>query len=160
GANYFLKDDLKSSIEAYDNAAEVLQGIDSPFDHLWLDLNRAITEVRLSSVDSARATLDHVVAQARARNFKWVLASALSTYGSLRSLNSSFTEMTAHLQEALRICDEIGAPKSSARALFYMLGQTYYGGDMDGTLKVALDCLRLIDPSERLRIGSVLTVLD
>src|ERR1051326_4463987 len=47
GADYYLKDDLKRSLEAYDNAAKALENIDSPFDRVWLNLNRASSEIRI-----------------------------------------------------------------------------------------------------------------
>src|SRR5262249_22622013 len=90
GSDSYLKGDNKGSLEAYQKAALALQNMDSPFDQLWLDLNRANSEIRLGQIQPAQAALESVVKQARSRNYKWVLASALSTYGSLRPLNSSF----------------------------------------------------------------------
>jgi CHAT domain-containing protein len=160
GADAFLKGDMKGSLQAYDEAVKALDGTNSAFDHLWLDLNRAITDVRIPDIDSAAVLLDRVVSESRQRNFKWLLASALSSYGAIRSLNPSFSVMMDRLLEAATISEEIASPKVTARARFYITGQTYYGGDLDNALKTSLDCLRLIDVSDHLRVGSVLSILD
>src|SRR5207248_1536770 len=117
-------------------------------------------EIRLGQVELARNRLDNVVDQARLRKFKWILSTALSSYGSLRSLNASFTEMMDRLEEAARICDEIGTPKASAKSLFYMMGQRYFGGDLDGALQIAVQCLKVIESSDHIRLASTLAFLE
>jgi CHAT domain-containing protein len=157
GTNYYLKDDLNRSFEEYRKARAVLQDSKSAIDHVWVDLNEASSELRSGNLDAARTALDRVVAEARADNLKWILANALSTYGAFRALNSNFGEMLAHLDEAARLCDEIGASQASARARFYMMAQRYEGGDLDGALQLAVECLNVTEPTEHVRLASVLS---
>ncbi len=59
------KIDLKKSIEAYEKASQLVRNSDSVFDHVWIDLNKADTEIRLQQNDLARTTLDNVVVEAK-----------------------------------------------------------------------------------------------
>jgi len=158
GADYYLKADLKRSIDAYDGAAELVAQIDSPFDHLWIDLNRADTLIRLNQHEAADAVLQHVLKNAQAKNFKWIQALALQPYGNVRGLNASFSEMLDRLEQCIRICNEIGAPRASIRARYYMMGQRFFAGDLDGALRIAVDCLNLADASDHLHIASLQTL--
>jgi CHAT domain-containing protein len=155
GAKLYLSSDLARSIAAYDAAAERIKDKSSPFDHLWIELNRANSEIRLFKMTEARLRLANVGAQARERRLKWLLASALTSYGSVASLSSSYTEMVEHLREAIRLCDEIAAPEASARARYYLMGQRYFGGDLDGALRSGIQALKVTDPSDHVRLSSV-----
>ncbi len=159
GAALYLKSDLTGSIIAFDKAADLAKDKDSPFDHAWIDLNRANTEIRLFQTDEARTTLQNVVNQATKNNLKWILASAQSSYGAFAALNSTFAEMMERLEEAIRIYDSIGAPNASARPAFYVMGQRQLGGDYDGALRAAVRSLRAADPRDHVRLSSVLGVV-
>ncbi len=67
--------------------------------------------------------------------------------------------MMDHMEEAIRVSNEIGDPKASVRARYYMLVQRFIGGDLDGALRIAVDCLNLADPTEHLYLASIHSVL-
>ena len=155
GAAQYLRADNAGSLVEYDKAETYAANTSSTFDSLWIDLNRADTEVRLGHFDTARTALEKVVVVAEQKNLRWLVAMALSAFGSTRSLNSSFVDLNNHLEEAVRIFDEIHANPSSVRALSYLAFNASRAGDLDGALKLATKCLQRTQPSDHIRLVTV-----
>src|SRR5262249_46819495 len=131
----------------------------STFDSLWIALNKADTEVRRGDFDNARAALERIVVVAEQKNLRWLLAMALSASGSTRKLTSTFMDYVNHLDEALRIFDEIHANTAALRAQSYLALSRYTAGDLDGALRIATMCLQRTPPTDHIRMVSASIVI-
>ena len=160
GAADYLRGDNAGSLAAYDQAETYVVNSSSTFDSLWVDLNRADTEVRLGHFDAARTALEKVVLVAEQKNMRWLVAMALSAFGSTRKLNSTFVDMINHLDEAVRIFEEIHANASAVRAQSYLASYRSQAGDLDGALKLATKCLQRTKASDHTRSLSALLVIS
>ena len=159
GAADYLHGDNMGSLTAYTKAEPYAANSSSTFDSLWIDLNIADTEVRLGHFDGARTALEKVVVVAEQKNLRWLLAMALSAFGSTRKLNSTFVDMINHLDEAVRIFEHIQANNSSFRAQNYLAAYRSQAGDLDGALKLATKCLQRTPASDHIRLLTALVVV-
>ncbi len=155
GAGYYEKADHERSLSAYEKAISLVETGGSAFDRAWISVNKADTEVRLNRIDDAKNSLQDALFEAQRKNLKWVQALALVPYGSHRGLNSGFGEMMDRLEEAVRLFNEIGSPRDSVRARYYMMGYRFFAGDLDGALRMAVECLSLTDPANHILLASL-----
>jgi CHAT domain-containing protein len=155
GAESYQHGNFPESLAAYAKADKLSPKVDSPFDRLWIDLNRVDTQIRLGQFDIARESLLHVIASARAHEYVWLTARALSVYGSTVKLTTSYAEMIDLLEKADQMFVDIGAPHDRLRVLYYLSAYRYGAGDQDEALRLALECLRLTNDGDALRIYTV-----
>ena len=162
GAELLLKGGLEESLKAYAKAEELLQKTDSPFDRLWIDVNKADTQIRAGQFEAARESIERVVSLSRRNKFIWLEAKALSIYGSTLRLTSSYGEMIKLLEQADRIFSDINASHDRVRILYYLAIYRYGAGDHVEALKLGLKCLQLDYEDSRRKptldwlIGSIL----
>ena len=154
GAELFVQGNLQASLEVYDKAEGLVRKTDSLFDQLWIDVNRADTQVRAGQFDAARAALQRVVSVSQKNGYLWLSAKALSIYGSTVRLTSSYGEMIRLLSEADRMFTAVRASHDRVRVLYYLASYQYGAGDQDEALKLALECLRLTDDGDSLRLST------
>ena len=154
GAELFVQGNLQASLEVYDKAEGLVRKTDSLFDQLWIDVNRADTQVRAGQFDAARAALQRVVSVSQKSGYLWLSAKALSIYGSTVRLTSSYGEMIRLLSEADRMFTAVRASHDRVRVLYYLASYQYGAGDQDEALKLALECLRLTDDGDSLRLST------
>jgi hypothetical protein len=84
-----------------------------------------------------------------------VKAKALSFYGSTFRLTSSYTDMLERLAQADAEFTHIGTAQDRIRVLYYLAIYRHLAGDQDEALKLALECLRMIDEGDRVRISTL-----
>src|SRR5262249_49988254 len=89
------------------------------------------------------------------QEFLWLKAKALSIYGSTLRLTSSYTEMLDLLSTADHEFTRLDAPHDRIRVLYYLAAYRYFARDEDAALKLALECLRLIDDDDPVRISTL-----
>src|SRR5207237_926742 len=140
--------------DAYDKAEGLLRKTDSLFDRLWIDVNRVDTLVRAGQFEAARETLERIVSVSQRNGYVWLSAKALSIYGSTVRLTSSYAEMIRLLSEADRTFTAVRAFHDRVRVLYYLAIYQYGAGDQDEALKLALECLRLTDDGDSLRLST------
>lgn len=155
GARLYVEGNLQGSLETYSKADDVADKAGSLFDRLWIDINRVDTQIRGGEIGAARDSLQRVITAARQNEFKWLLARALTIYGSSVTLSSSYGEMMELLTEADRVFGDIGASYDRVRPLYYLAGHRYGAGDQDEALRLALESLRLTSDDDFLRIASL-----
>jgi len=162
GARLYTDGNFAESLAAYTEASKLAGGPDS-FDSLWIDLNRVDTEIRLGKFDEARKRMARIIPTARDHGFLWLYAKALSIYGSTLRLTSSYTEMLDLLSSADQGFVRIDAPHDRIRVLYSLAYYHSAAGDQNEALKVALECLRLVNEGDTVRtstldwlIGSIL----
>jgi CHAT domain-containing protein len=155
GAESYQHGNFPESLAAYAEADKLAPKADSTFDRLWIDLNRVDTQIRMAQFDIARESLLKVIASARAHDYVWLTARALSVYGSTVRLTTSYAEMIELLEKADRMFLDIGAPHDRLRVLYYLSAYRYGAGDEEEALRLALECLRLTTDGDALRIYTV-----
>ena len=155
GAEALVAENPGSSFDAYHKADELLQRTNSPFDRLWIDLNRVDTQIRTGQFEAARRSLQHLVSEARRNRFLWLEAKALSIYGSTLRLTSSYGELMELLAEGDRLFVEMNASHDRVRLLYYRAMYEYGAGDYDEALRLALECVRRADDNDSLRLASL-----
>ena len=155
GAQSYVDGNFSESLTAYTEAAKLARKTDSLFDRLWIDLNRADTEIRLGNFGEARETLSRITHAAGEHQLLWLQAKALSLYGSTLRLTSSYTEMLDLLSTADRAFIQLDAPHDRIRVLYYLAYYQYVAGDENGALKLALECLSLVNDDDTVRISTL-----
>jgi len=155
GASLFQAGKYPESLTAYDEAARLARSTRSQFDSLWIDLNRVNTEVRIGRFQAAAATLDRLVRVATEQRFIWLKARALLLYAATWKLTATYAEMLELLTEADREFIRIEAPYDRIRILYYLSAYRYQAGDQDQALKLALECLRLLDDGDAFRTSAL-----
>ncbi|PYS53402.1 MAG: hypothetical protein DMG13_12815, partial [Acidobacteria bacterium] len=155
GAKLYVRENVRASLQAYSQADKLVGRTDSLFDRLWIDINRVDSQVRAGEFDSARESLRRIISFARKQQFQWLVAKALSIYGSTTKLTTSRAELMSLLAEAERIFTAVGASYDRVRPLYYLAAFRRGAGDQDEALKLALECLRLTDDSDKVRMASL-----
>jgi CHAT domain-containing protein len=155
GAALYADGKFPESLLAYAEAEELARKTDSVFDRLWLDLNKVDTQIRLGQFNAVRETLARTVVMAGGAELAWLKAKALSYYGSTLRLTSSYTDMLDLLSKADSEFIRLGSPHDRIRILYYLSAYRYYGGDQNEALRLALDCLRLVDEDDAFRISTL-----
>jgi CHAT domain-containing protein len=155
GAQLYESREYPDSIDTYSEGELLGRKMDSVFDHLWLDLSKVDTLIRLGRVPEARETLSRVVRTSDQERYLWLKARALTVYGATFQLTSSYSEMLDLLSQADREFTHLDAPHDRIRVLYYLSSYRFYRGDQDEALRLALECLRLIDDGNPLRISTL-----
>jgi CHAT domain-containing protein len=155
GARLYQDGKFSKSLSAYERADALAARTNSVFDRLWLDLNRADTQIRLGQFRAARQTLARLTRIAGEQRLLWMKAKALSLYGSTLRLTSSYVEMLDLLSRADSELTRLEAPHDRIRVLYYLAAYRYYGGDPEEALRLALECLRLLDESDAASISTL-----
>jgi CHAT domain-containing protein len=155
GADLYLRGKLQESLNAYDDASSYLSKVDSVVDHLWLNLNRVDTEIRMGQLQTASQQLGEILNRSSELKLRWIRAMALSRYGATVLSNSGYREMLEALEEAIHIFKEIDAAHESVRALYYLAMLHNVASDSDNALKLALACLELADTGDHIRLASL-----
>jgi CHAT domain-containing protein/tetratricopeptide (TPR) repeat protein len=155
GAESYVRGNFSESLSAYAEAAKLVRKTDSLFDRLWIDLNRVDTAIRLGHFDEARETLSRITRAASEHQLLWLQAKALSIYGSTLRLTSSYTEMLELLSTADRAFIQIEAPHDRIRVLYSLAYYQYVAGDENEALKLALECLGLVNDGDTVRISTL-----
>jgi CHAT domain-containing protein len=155
GASLYQDGNFPESLAEYDEAAKLARTADSTFDHLWIDLNRVDTEIRLGKFDSARETLARLIPLASENGLLWMKAKGLSVYGSTLRLTSSYGEMLNLLSKADAEFIHIEAPHDRIRVLYYLAAYRYFGGDQEQALRLAVECLGLLNDGDAVRISTL-----
>src|SRR5262249_37472051 len=155
GAESYLHGDLTGSLKEYALAQEIADQTDSFFDRLWIALNKADTQIRAGEFKAARESLDHIVSVSRNNGFRWLMSKALSVYGSTLKLAATYRETLELVSEANKIFIDLDASTDRIRPLYYLAAYQYTAGDLDEASKSALECLRLTDENDSLRISQL-----
>jgi CHAT domain-containing protein len=155
GADLYLAGKYPESLAAYAEATDLVRQTGSVFDRLWIDLNKVDTQIRLGKFDVVSETLPRMVNIASQQQLLWLKAKALSIYGSSLRLTSRYTEMLDLLSEADQELIRLDAPHDRIRVLYYLAAYRYFGGDPDEALKLALECLRLVNDGDATRISTM-----
>jgi CHAT domain-containing protein len=155
GAELYADGKFQESLLAYAEASEMARKTDSVFDRLWLDLNKVDTQIRVGQFNAVRETLARTVSIAGGDELTWLKAKALSVYGSTLRLTSSYTDMLDLLSNANNEFIRLDAPHDRIRVLYYLSAYRYYGGDQNEALRLALDCLRLVENDDAFRISTL-----
>jgi CHAT domain-containing protein len=155
GAALYSDGDFRESLAAYDAAADLARTKGTVFDRLWIDLNRADTEIRLGKFDAARTTLSRTIPLAGQHGFLWIKAKATSFYGSTFRLTNSYSEMIDLLTQADNQLIHLDASQDRIRVLYYLAAYRHFGGDQGEALRLALECLRLVNDGDAVRISTL-----
>ena len=155
GAALYLRGNFPESLAAYAEARKLASQTRSLFDDLWIELNEVDTQIRLGQFKRAREMLNHIVTVSRENRFIWLNAKALSIYGYTVKLTASYGEMMNLLSEADRTFVSIDAPRDRIRVLYYLSFYRYGAGDQEQALRLALECLRLTNEDDPLRISTL-----
>lgn len=155
GADAFVDSRYTESLAAYAQATQLALQSDSAFDHLWIDLNRVDTLIRLGRLNEAKKSLEQITSTSRKESFIWLAARALSVYGSTFKLTASYEDMINLLTEANQIFMNLDAPHDRIRVLYYLAAYRYEAGDQDGALSLALECLSLINDDDSTKISTL-----
>jgi len=155
GAALYLRGNFPESLAAYAEARKLASQTRSLFDDLWIELNEVDTQIRLGQFNRAREMLNHIVTVSRENRFIWLNAKALSIYGYTVKLTASYGEMMNLLSEADRTFVSIDAPRDRIRVLYYLSFYRYGAGDQEQALRLALECLRLTNEDDPLRISTL-----
>lgn len=157
GADLYARGNYTESLEAYAQADKIAGKTDSEIDKVWIDLNRADTQIRTGQLGAARESIARVVSGARQHQFTWLMARALSIYGYSMKLTDSYAEMLDLLSEADRIFASIDAPHDRVRVLYYLSYYKEGAGDEEAALGLGLQCLFLVSDN---REAGRLSTLD
>jgi CHAT domain-containing protein len=145
GATMFQAGAHEESLAPYAQAERLLTRTNSTFDRLWIDLNKADTLIKLGKFAASRQAIVQVVESARKNRFVWIAARALSIFGSTTKLTDSYAELLDRLSESDRTFAAIDAPHDRVRVLYYLSAYRHGAGDEEGALRLALECLLLVD---------------
>jgi CHAT domain-containing protein len=155
GAQLWVDGEYRQSVAAYEQASKLALQTDSLFDSLWVDLNKADTELRLGKFDEVREILSHTSAIAAREKFLWLHARTLSLYGATLRLTTSYTEMLDLLSTADQEFVHLDAPHDRVRGLYYLAYYRHSGGDQDQALKLGLQGLCIADETDTVRISTL-----
>jgi tetratricopeptide (TPR) repeat protein len=138
----------RESLRVLDHAANLLEGSDSEFDRLWIEIARADALIWDRQLEAARMILQSVVDSSRRNNFKWLLGRALTVYGTDYRLSGSRPDMIEHLEEGIEVYESIGARGESTRARFYLANYHRFEGRTTDSLNMAHQALELVPPND------------
>jgi CHAT domain-containing protein len=155
GAELYLQGNNRGSLEAYSKAERLISPTDSAFDRLWIDVNRVDTQIRSGEFETATESLRNIISSAHQHQFTWLEAKALSIYGSTPRITPSYSEILRLLSQAEHMFSGIGASYDRVRPLYYLAAYRYGAGDQDEALRLAMECLRLTDDSDFVRMSSL-----
>ena len=155
GAAEYDKGNWGKSIAAYNKATRLARQTDSLIDRLWIDLNQVNTQIRLGEFEEVSATLSRLIRLATKHRLAWLAAKAKSVYVATLRISSSYTEMLDLLSQADSDFIRLDAPQDRIRVLYYLAAYRYYAGDQEEGLRLALECLRLINEDDAVRIATL-----
>jgi CHAT domain-containing protein len=155
GAKRHTEGKFAEALQLYSQAEQLAEQTQSTFDRVWVQVNKADTQIRMAQFKEGGGTVSKVIAIAEENDLPWIKAKALSLYGSTLRLTSTYSEMLDRLAEADTEFIRIGTPQDRIRVLYYLAIYRHMAGDQDEALKFAVQCLRLIDDSDRVRISTL-----
>jgi CHAT domain-containing protein len=147
---------LEEASNSYDMASTALLSERQSFDDLWIKLNRADVELRKDNTRSAGDLLNLVIAQARLRDYKWLLGRALAAKSADPRLVMNYEELLLTLDEAVTILTAVDAPQDAARAMNYLATVYFVAGDFDKSLDMAYAALFVTPKSDHVRRAQLL----
>ena len=160
GAQFYIDGKYEESLAAFKAAENLTHKTSSQFDRLWIDLNRLNTQIRFGKFDTVKEALARIIRISREQQFLWVKARALSVYGATVKLTPTYGEMLDLLAEADREFIHLDAPYDRIRVLYYLSVYRYFAGDQDQALRLALECLRLLDEGDAFRTSTMYSVIS
>ena len=152
GTLAYLDSKPRESLKLYDEAAAAIVGVDSTFDHLWVDLNRADAENRMGNLTATRILLNNVIEVSRRENLRWVLGLALASKGSSLRLATSYVEHLDTLSESEQILSGIGASRDSGRPLYYAATALFVASSVEDSLRLTFRALNVTPREDHLRL--------
>jgi CHAT domain-containing protein len=151
GIDAFQRTKFEEASHLYDLAETALAGANSPFDDLWIKLNRADTDIHLGHRANAQGLLATVIEESRRRRYTWLLGLALTVKSSDPTLARNNEEQLQTLNEAAAMLIRIDATQDSTRALNYLATAYFFAGDVEKSLDVAYRTLSFTAKSDHLR---------
>ena len=100
---------FEESVRLLEELANLASEVDSEFDRIWIDMNRANALIWTSNWTEAAKILDSISMAAFDRDLKWLFARTLTVYGVHPNLSDGPQQRIERLREAIRIYDHIGA---------------------------------------------------
>lgn len=138
----------------YDRARQIIAHTDSPFDHVWLEINAADTMQMSLDYSHALDSYRDAGYMSTRYHFKWLQARVLSSMGSKAGLSGGVIDDIANLNEAIGLYRQIGETTELARPL-YFLGLLYSNAtSYEESLKLLLECVDVADPADHYRLAA------
>jgi CHAT domain-containing protein len=156
GIDAYLHGKWDDASRAFDLAEAVLKSRAPGFDDLWIKLNRADSELRAGRHHTVRELLNDVIAEARSKNYKWLLGKALATKSSDYRLVSNYEELLQTLNEAVTTLTAVDAPQDATRAMDYLAVVYFMAGDFEKSLDVAYKALSVTPVGDHHRRSQLL----
>jgi CHAT domain-containing protein len=155
GRKSYLQGHLEESRRLYDTAGQIAANTNSTFDHVWFEINAADTMQRSLDYSHAVGFYQDAIAVSRRHRLKWLLARALSSFGTAPALSGSVINAIAHLNEAVELYRQMGETAESSRPLYFLGAYHSIAGSYDESLEFALECVNITDPADHFRLSEV-----
>jgi len=152
-ADYF-QNKYDDSVQRYDQAEHELTGLPQGFDNLWIELNRANSEIRQgcsACSQTAEARLDHVLAISNDKHWRWMRGQALTSRGSDSAFARDYGQLVHTLVDAVQELTEIGARSDTARPVNYLASLYYIANDFEGSFQFIHQALLLTQKNDHVR---------
>jgi CHAT domain-containing protein len=158
GTVAYYQTDYKESLRLFDKAENEIAGILQGFDSLWIDLNRANSEIRLGCTacfQVAESRLDRILSTSNIEKLRWLRAQALTARGSDSSFTQDYGRVIHILLDAAREFSEIGAPRDGTRAANYLASMYYTAGDFDRSFQYIYQSRILAQKNDHVRLSQL-----
>ena len=153
GIKAYLQSRYNDSLRYYDLADHAVSGVGSLFDELWIELNRANSQVREGSdIKTTRVHVEHVIAESRRGNLLWLLGEVLTAKASNVQLSENYEESLELARQAITIFSSLGTLQDSARPLYYLAGVHGLAGDFETSLQYTTEALRRARQDDHVRL--------
>jgi CHAT domain-containing protein len=153
GIKAYLLSEFNDSLRYYALADEAIRGVGSLFDELWIELNRANSQVRDGTdIKTTRVHVEHVIAESRRANLLWLLGEALTAKASNVQLSENYEESLELARQAITIFSSLGTLQDSARPLYYLASVHGLAGDFETSLQYTTQALRLARQDDHVRL--------
>src|SRR5688572_2460030 len=163
GVGFYLKGRPTDSLQLYQRAALEIRGADLPFDHLWIKLKSADSQLRLLGADpqgrlhanAARDLIEETINGARTHNFEWLLGMALVSKSQSLAGVVDYDRSVSVLREAVDKLSVAGSPEDLVRPLNYLATAYAIAGDYERGLDTAYRALQSTRPDDNLRLAQL-----
>jgi len=155
GRELYFHGDFDGSRKVYAQAQAYVSRTNSIFDRLWVEINDADSMSRMLNFAGAGEALQDAVKKSRAYRLQWLLAGALSAFGSDPQVSGRFPDTVSRLEEAVRIYRDIGEGPESARPLYYLAVYNYIARNLEESLNCALKSLKITDTADDVRLSQL-----
>jgi CHAT domain-containing protein len=158
GNTAYFQTNYKESLRLYDQAEGEIVGIPQGFDNLWIDLNRANSEIRLGCDGCFRAAesrLTRIISKSNAEQLRWLRAQALTTRGSDSFFTRDYGQILRMLSAASEELAEIGASRDAARAVNYLASLYYTANDLDRSFQYIHQSKILAQDNDHVRLSQL-----